>query len=27
VHNIGNGQELSDCLFSWKITGHYRFSK
>jgi uncharacterized protein len=23
VHNIGNGQELSDCLFSYKITGHY----
>jgi uncharacterized protein len=27
VHNIGNGQELSDCLFSFKITGHYRFQK
>jgi uncharacterized protein YijF (DUF1287 family) len=27
VHNIGNGQEISDCLFSWKVTGHYRFSK
>jgi uncharacterized protein len=25
VHNIGNGQEISDCLFSYKITGHYRF--
>jgi uncharacterized protein len=25
VHNIGNGQELSDCLFSWKIIGHYRY--
>jgi uncharacterized protein YijF (DUF1287 family) len=25
VHNIGNGQELSDCLFSFAITGHYRF--
>jgi len=25
VHNIGNGQELSDCLFSYKITGHYRY--
>ncbi len=23
VHNIGNGQELSDCLFEYKITGHY----
>jgi uncharacterized protein YijF (DUF1287 family) len=26
VHNIGNGQELADCLFSYKITGHYRFN-
>ena len=25
VHNIGNGQEISDCLFSFKITGHYTF--
>lgn len=25
VHNIGNGQEVSDCLFSYKITGHYRY--
>ncbi len=25
VHNIGNGQELSDCLFAFRITGHYRF--
>jgi uncharacterized protein YijF (DUF1287 family) len=25
VHNIGNGQELSDCLFSWQIIGHYRY--
>lgn len=25
VHNIGNGQEISDCLFSYTITGHYRF--
>jgi uncharacterized protein YijF (DUF1287 family) len=24
-HNIGNGQELSDCLFDYKITGHYSF--
>lgn len=24
-HNIGNGQELSDCLFSYKIIGHYTF--
>ena len=26
VHNIGNGQEISDCLFSYPITGHYRFN-
>jgi uncharacterized protein len=25
VHNIGNGQEISDCLFQYKIIGHYRF--
>ena len=25
VHNIGNGQELSDCLFTWRIIGHYIF--
>lgn len=25
VHNIGFGQELSDCLFSYKIIGHYAF--
>jgi uncharacterized protein len=25
VHNIGNGQELSDCLFAYKLTGHYRY--
>jgi uncharacterized protein len=25
AHNIGKGQELSDCLFSFSITGHYRF--
>jgi uncharacterized protein YijF (DUF1287 family) len=23
VHNIGNGQEISDCLFNYKIIGHY----
>jgi uncharacterized protein len=23
VHNIGNGQEISDCLFTYSITGHY----
>lgn len=27
VHNIGHGQELSDCLFSYTITGHYRYGK
>lgn len=27
VHNIGNGQEISDCLFSYKIIGHYSFPK
>jgi uncharacterized protein len=27
VHNIGNGQEISDCLFSFKITGHYYYKK
>jgi uncharacterized protein len=25
VHNIGNGQELSDCLFTYPITGHYTY--
>jgi uncharacterized protein len=25
VHNIGSGQELSDCLFQFQITGHYRY--
>lgn len=24
VHNIGSGQVLEDCLFSFKIIGHYR---
>lgn len=27
VHNIGNGQEISDCLFQFQITGHYRYKK
>ena len=27
VHNVGNGQDLEDCLFSYQITGHYTFSK
>jgi len=25
VHNIGRGQEISDCLFTYAITGHYRY--
>ncbi|OED43776.1 DUF1287 domain-containing protein [Flavobacteriaceae bacterium (ex Bugula neritina AB1)] len=27
VHNIGNGQVLADCLFDYKIIGHYRYKK
>ena len=27
VHNIGNGQEISDCLFQYQIIGHYSYSK
>ncbi|MBI3233575.1 MAG: DUF1287 domain-containing protein, partial [Bacteroidetes bacterium] len=27
VHNIGSGQVMEDCLFSYKIIGHYRFRK
>lgn len=27
VHNIGSGQEVEDCLFDYKITGHYRYKK
>lgn len=27
VHNIGRGQELSDCLFQYKIIGHYQYQK
>lgn len=27
VHNIGYGQVLEDCLFSYKIIGHYRYGK
>jgi uncharacterized protein len=26
VHNIGYGQQVSDCLFSYKIIGHYYYS-
>ncbi len=25
VHNIGNGQEVSDCLFRYTIIGHYQY--
>ena len=25
VHNIGDGQVLEDCLFDFKIIGHYRY--
>jgi uncharacterized protein len=25
VHNIGGGQALEDCLFSYRIIGHYRY--
>ena len=27
VHNIGAGQVLEDCLFRYKIIGHYRYEK
>jgi uncharacterized protein YijF (DUF1287 family) len=27
VHNIGAGQMLEDCLFGYKIIGHYRYEK
>lgn len=27
VHNIGGGQVLEDCLFRFKIIGHYRYQK
>jgi uncharacterized protein YijF (DUF1287 family) len=27
VHNIGYGQEVGDCLFSYRITGHYFYKK
>ncbi len=26
VHNIGSGQVLEDCLFDFKIIGHYRYN-
>lgn len=27
IHNIGAGQVLEDCLFKFKIIGHYRYGK
>ena len=27
VHNVGSGQVLEDCLFHWKIVGHYKYKK
>lgn len=27
VHNIGGGQVLADCLFDYKIIGHYSYKK
>lgn len=27
VHNIGAGQVVQNCLFAWKITGHYSYKK
>lgn len=27
VHNIGGGQVLADCLFDYKIIGHYRYKQ
>jgi uncharacterized protein YijF (DUF1287 family) len=27
VHNIGGGQVLADCLFDYKIIGHYAYRK
>lgn len=27
VHNIGGGQVMEDCLFSYKIIGHFRYEK
>lgn len=26
VHNIGRGQEIADCLFTYKVTGHYKYN-
>jgi uncharacterized protein YijF (DUF1287 family) len=27
VHNIGGGQVMADCLFDYRIIGHYRYQK
>lgn len=27
VHNVGGGQNLDDCLFDYKIVGHFKYSK
>lgn len=27
IHNVGAGQVLEDCLFSYKIVGHFRYEK
>ena len=27
VHNVGNGQVSEDCLFDWKIVGHFKYEK
>jgi uncharacterized protein YijF (DUF1287 family) len=27
VHNVGHGQVLEDCLFSYEIVGHFKFAK
>lgn len=27
VHNIGGGQVVADCLFEYKIIGHYKYEK
>jgi len=27
VHNVGGGQVLADCLFSYTIVGHYRYGE
>jgi uncharacterized protein YijF (DUF1287 family) len=27
VHNVGGGQVAEDCLFSWKIVGHFKYEK